>query len=310
MAAKDLYEKDLYKVLGVKKSDDAAAIKKQYRKLARELHPDKTKGDKKLEDRFKEVSEAYETLSDDKKRAEYDEMRDAFSSGRMPRGGFQGGPGAGNVGDFSDIFAGGGSPQDIFSTLFGGGGRAPRRGGDIQTETSISFRDSIFGTEINLKLATAGAAGNTISTRIPAGINDGAKIKLKGRGAPGQAGPGDLLVIIHVIPHPIFTRKGENLHLDLPVTFTEAALGADITVPTLDGEEVTVRLAPGTPNGRTLRVKGRGVKRNHAVGDLMITVEVQVPQRVDGKAKKALEDFAEATKEFDPRAELAQRAKA
>jgi len=237
-------------------------------------------------------------------------MRDAFSSGRIPRGGFQGGPGAGNVGDFSDIFAGASSPQDIFSTLFGGGGRGPRRGGDIQTETSISFRDSIFGTEINLKLATAGAGGSTISTRIPAGINDGAKIKLKGRGAPGQAGPGDLLVIIHVIPHPVFTRKGENLHLTLPVTFTEAALGADISVPTLDGDEVTVRLAPGTPNGRTLRVKGRGVKRNHAVGDLMITVDVQVPQRVDGKAKKALEEFAEATKEFNPRAELSQRAKA
>ncbi|MEI6216042.1 MAG: DnaJ C-terminal domain-containing protein [Actinomycetes bacterium] len=309
MAAKDLYEKDLYSILGVKKSDDATAVKKQYRKLARELHPDKTKGDKKLEDRFKEVSEAYEVLSDDKKRADYDEMRSAFTSGRIPRGGPQNaGPGGFQGGDFADMF-GSGNPQDIFSTLFGGG-RAPRKGGDISTQTSISFRDSVFGTELNLKLAPQGSAPSTITTRVPAGINDGAKIKLKGRGSPGQAGPGDLYVQINVIPHPIFSRKGENLHMVLPVTFTEAALGADIAVPTLDGEEVTVRLAPGTPNGRTLRVKGRGVKKGHATGDLMISVEVQVPQRLEAKAKKALEDFAEATSEYNPREELAQRAQA
>ncbi|MEI6868164.1 MAG: DnaJ C-terminal domain-containing protein [Actinomycetes bacterium] len=309
MAAKDLYEKDLYSILGVKKSDDATAVKKQYRKLARELHPDKTKGDKKLEDRFKEVSEAYEVLSDDKKRAEYDEMRTAFTSGRIPRGGPQNaGPGGFQGGDFADMF-GSGNPQDIFSTLFGGG-RAPRKGGDISTQTSISFRDSVFGTELNLKLAPQGSAPSTITTRVPAGINDGAKIKLKGRGSPGQAGPGDLYVQINVIPHPIFSRKGENLHMVLPVTFTEAALGADIAVPTLDGDEVTVRLAPGTPNGRTLRVKGRGIKKGHATGDLMISVEVQVPQRLEAKAKKALEDFADATSEYNPREELAQRAQA
>jgi len=309
VAAKDLYEKDLYSILGVKKSDDATAVKKQYRKLARELHPDKTKGDKKLEDRFKEVSEAYEVLSDDKKRAEYDEMRTAFTSGRIPRGGPQNaGPGGFQGGDFADMF-GSGNPQDIFSTLFGGG-RAPRKGGDISTQTSISFRDSVFGTELNLKLAPQGSAPSTITTRVPAGINDGAKIKLKGRGSPGQAGPGDLYVQINVIPHPIFSRKGENLHMVLPVTFTEAALGADIAVPTLDGDEVTVRLAPGTPNGRTLRVKGRGIKKGHATGDLMISVEVQVPQRLEAKAKKALEDFADATSEYNPREELAQRAQA
>ena len=205
MAAKDLYEKDLYQILGVQKSDDAAAVKKQYRKLARELHPDKTKGDKKLEDRFKGVSEAYEILSDDKKRAEYDEMRTAFTSGRVPRGGGQAGSGGFQNGDFSDLF-GSGNPQDIFSTLFGSG-RAPRRGGDIATETSISFRDSIFGTELNLKLAPQGSAPSTITTRVPAGINDGAKIKLKGRGSLGQAPPGDLYVHINVIPHPVFTRN-------------------------------------------------------------------------------------------------------
>ena len=220
MAAKDLYEKDLYSILGVKKSDDAAAVKKQYRKLARELHPDKTKGDKKLEEKFKSVSEAYEVLSDDKKRAEYDEMREAFKGGRVPQGG-------GN---------------------FGGG-----------------FQGADFS---------------------------------------------DLFVTVNVVKHPVFSRSELNLLMTLPVTFTEAALGADIKVPTLDGDEVTVRIAPGTPNGRTLRIKSRGVKTARGTGDLLITIEIQVPQRVDGKAREALEAFAKATEEFDPRLDLAQKARA
>ena len=306
MAAKDLYEKDLYKILGVSKNDDAAAIKKAYRKLAKNLHPDKTKGDKKLEDRFKEVSEAYEVLSDDKKRAEYEEMRGAFTSGRMPRGGatqsggFQSGGFQG--GGFEDVF-GGSSQSDIFATLFGGGGRAPRKGQDLQTETTISFRDSIFGREINLRIND-----QSITTRVPAGVKDGAKIKLKGRGASGQAGPGDLFIIIHVTKHPVFTRDENNLLMTLPVTFTEAALGADISVPTLSGEDVTVRLAPGTQNGKVLRVKGRGISKDSHTGDLMITVTVHVPQRLDSKAKHALEEFAEFTKGESPREHLKERA--
>ena len=308
MAAKDLYEKDLYLILGVKKSDDAAAVKKQYRKLARELHPDKTKGDKKLEERFKSVSEAYEVLSDDKKRAEYDEMREAFKGGRIPQGGgnFNGGGFQGT--DFSDLFGSGGS-QDIFGTIFGAG-RGPRRGQDLSATTTISFRDSIYGTELDLKLAPQGGKANAVTTRIPAGINDGAKVKLKGRGGQGPAGPGDLFVTVHVVKHPIFSRSELNLLLTLPVTFSEATLGADIKVPTLDGDEVTVRIAPGTPTGRTLRIKSRGIKTVRGTGDLLITVEIQVPQRVDGKAKEALEAFAEATKEFDPRIDLAQKARA
>jgi len=300
MAAKDLYEKDLYKVLGVSKTDDASAVKKAYRKLAKDLHPDKTKGDKKLEDRFKEVSEAYEVLSDPKKRAEYEEMREAFSSGRM---GGMGGMGGAN---YQDIF-GGGDPNDIFANLFGGGGarRGPRRGQDLQTETTISFRDSIFGREINLRVN-----GNSISARVPAGINDGAKIKLKGRGEMAQGGPGDLYVIVHVTKHPVYTRDGDNLLMTLPVTFTEAALGADIAVPTLSGEEVKVRLAPGTQNGKVLRLKGRGITRNHNTGDMLITVDVNVPQRLDSKAKKALEEFHEATKDESPRKDLAERSRA
>ena len=302
MAAKDLYEKDYYQILGVTKSADGAAIKKQYRKLARELHPDKTKGDKKLEDRFKAVSEAYDILSDDKKRREYDDAREAFKSGRVPPN-MQGGQGF-NGGDFTDMFGPGG---DIFSSLFGGARQ--RHGADLQTEASILFKDAIYGTELNLRLQPQGSAAMNITTRVPAGIKDGAKIKIKGRGAPGAAGPGDLYVTVHVTPHPIFSRKDENIHLTLPVTFAEAALGADIKVPTLDGDEVTVRIAPGTPSGRTLRVKGRGVKKGSQAGDLMITIDVRVPQRVEGAAKKAIEEFADATKDFDPRADLNARAK-
>ncbi len=301
MAAKDLYEKDFYAILGVPKDADATTIKKTYRNLARELHPDKTKGDKKLEDRFKEVSEAYDILGDEKKRAEYDEARSLYESGAFRQGqGF-----SGFSGDFSDLFNGGG---DIFSSLFGGR-RAPRRGQDLQTETTISFKESIFGKEVTLKLSAQGNAPSTITTRIPAGVNDGAKIRIKGRGGPGEAGPGDLYIIVHVTPHPIFGRKGENLTITLPITFTEAALGSDVRVPTIDGDEVTLRIAPGSQNGKTLRIKGRGVKKGVNTGDLLVTLEVQVPQRIDGPARKALEEFQEATKEHDPRAEWISRAK-
>jgi len=186
MAAKDLYEKDYYAILGVDKKADAAEIKKKYRSLARELHPDKTKGDKKLEDRFKEVSEAYEILSDDKKRSEYDQAREAFKSGAFRGGGQQ------FSGDFSDLFGGGG---DVFSQLFGGR-RGPRKGQDVQVEVSISFRDSLFGKEVDLRLAGQGNTPHTITVRIPAGINDGAKVRVKGRGGPGEAGPGDLYVLV------------------------------------------------------------------------------------------------------------------
>ncbi len=306
MAAKDLYEKDFYKVLGVAKNAAADEIKKRYRALARDLHPDKTKGDLAKEEKFKAVSEAYEILSDLKKRAEYDEARSLFARGgfRAPTGGgFQGG-------DFSDLFGGGGNPQDIFANLFGGSGRrAPRKGQDLQTEATITFRESVFGTTLDLRLGTDRGQTQNISARVPTGVHDGTKIRVKGKGAPGEAGPGDLFILLHVKPHPVFGRKGENLTLNLPVTFTEAALGADIKVPTLSGDDVTVRIAPGTPNGRTLRVKGRGVVKGSTTGDLLVTVEVQVPQRVDGKALAALKKFAEETLSEDVRADFTNKAK-
>jgi molecular chaperone DnaJ len=305
MAAKDLYEKDFYKVLGVDKKAAADEIKKKYRALARDLHPDKTKGDAAKEEKFKAVSEAYEILSDAKKRAEYDEARSLFERGgfRAPQGGgFQGG-------DFSDVF-GGGNPQDIFANLFGGAARrGPRKGQDLQTEATITFRESVFGTTLDLRLATDRGQAQNISARVPTGVNDGAKIRVKGKGAQGEAGPGDLFIQLHVKPHPIFSRKGENLTITLPVTFAEAALGADIKVPTMAGDDVTVRIAPGTPSGRTLRVKGRGIVKGSTTGDLLVTVEVQVPQRVDGKALDALKIFAEETASDDVRSDFVSKAK-
>ena len=307
MAAKDLYEKDFYAILGVDKKATADEIKKKYRSLARELHPDKTKGDDALEEKFKAVSEAYDILSDSKKRAEYDEARSLFE-----RGGFRGpmgGRGGSGSGDFSDLF-GGGSPNDIFANLFGGGGvrRGPRKGQDLQTESTITFKESITGTTLGLKIPGDDGRTQTVTARVPAGVNDGAKIRVKGKGAPGEAGPGDLFILLHVKPHPIFSRKAENILLTLPVTFVEATLGADIKVPTLDGEEVTVRLAPGTPNGRTLRVKGRGIKKVSVTGDLLATIEVQVPQKIEAEASEALKKFADATASHDVRLEFRSKA--
>lgn len=294
MAAKDLYEKDYYAILGVEKSADSDAIKKRYRKLARELHPDKTKGDKTLEERFKAVSEAYDILSDDKKRAEYDQARTLFQQGGIPNGGFQGNFSAGGFGDLGDIFG----------NLFGGQ-RGPRRGADMQAQATISFRESIQGTQL-----TFNSPSGPVTTKIPAGVQDGAKIRVRGKGAQGEAGPGDLYITINVASHSVFARKDDNLLLTLPVTFPEAALGADVAVPTLSGEEVTLRLPAGTANGKTLRIKGRGITRKDgSAGDLLVTIEVSVPQRVDGKAKKALESYQEETKGADPRDELRKRAR-
>jgi molecular chaperone DnaJ len=305
MAAKDLYEKDFYKILGIGKSASGDEIKKKYRSLARELHPDKTKGDSALEEKFKAVSEAYDILSDGKKRAEYDQAREMFERGgmRTPHNGqhFQGG-------EFGDMF-GGGNPQDIFANLFGGGGRrGPRKGQDLQTEATITFKEAAFGTTLELRLSADGGPSQNISARVPAGVNDGAKIRVKGKGSMGDAGPGDLFILLHVKPHALFSRKGENIAITVPVSFTEAALGADIKVPTLTGEEVTLRLAPGTSNGRVLRVKGRGIIKGATTGDLLVTVEVQVPAKLEGAALEALQKYAEVVAEKDVRAELKSKA--
>lgn len=306
MSARDMYEKDYYAMLGVTKDSDAAAIKKAYRKLAREFHPDTSKGDKKDESRFKEISEAYEILSDPKSRVEYDEARALYA-----RGGFRN-QNANMGGTFNDVFTGSGDLNDMLSGLFGQRTRGPRRGADLQTEATISFRDSIHGLTLPLRLSVDGGAARTLSARIPPGVSDGSKIRLKGKGGSGERGApdGDLFINIHVTPHPVFGRKGDDLTATVPVTFSEAALGADIEVPTLDDGAVTLRLAPGTASGRTLRVKGKGIAKTHgAHGDLLVTIEVVVPQRLDAKEREALQKFAEVTAHHDAREDFQRKAR-
>jgi molecular chaperone DnaJ len=385
MSARDYVEKDYYAALGVSKDAPAGDIKKAYRKLARKFHPDANGGDARAEERFKEISEAYDVLSDTSKRKEYDEARALFAGGgfRMPPGAGAGGMGgAGGMNfDLGDLFGGrggggGGGFNDILGGLFGGGGRrgggtvGPRRGADVEAEVSLSFTDATEGVTVPLSVSgphvcptcsgsgakpgatprtcprcggsgmtnrnqggfafaepcrecrgrgvlvddpcpTCHGAGQAITTRtirarIPAGVADGQRIRLKGKGEPGEHGgpPGDLFVVVHVGSHQIFGRKGHNLTLTLPVTFAEAALGATVKVPTLEGSPVTVKIPAGTPGGKVLRVRGKGVaKRDGGAGDLLVTVEVVVPKHLSDEAAEALKAFA-ATQTDNPRAHL------
>ena len=341
MASQDWVEKDFYAILGVAKDADDATIKKTYRKLARKFHPDRTAGDTKAEDRFKEIGEAYSVLSDPEQRQQYDQIR------AMTHGGARftaGGPGgAGGFEDmFSGMFGGGGGPnvrfttggrggaqpdlEDLLGGLFGGAGgqggfgggyaggpggygygptRGPRRGQDVEARVTLSFRQAVEGDTVSL----SGPTGQ-VTTRIPAGVKDGQRIKLRGKGHAGDPGgeAGDLLLLVSVTPHPVFGREGDNLTIDLPVTFAEAALGATVTVPTLTGDSVRVRVAPGTPSGRVLRVKSRGVRTSKHTGDLLAKVQVVVPQRLSDAAREAIEALKADEAEIDPRAALAEKA--
>lgn len=304
MASQDWFEKDFYKILGVTKDVSDAELKKVYRKLARQFHPDSNPDNAKSEARFKEISEAYSVLSDKDQRAEYDQMR-AMGSGPRFTGGGQGYPGG-------QGFPGGGAGfEDVFSNLFGGGGGfggfgGPQRGQDMTHRATIDFIDSIKGTTLKLNFDRGGA----VQVKIPAGIQDGQKVKVRGKGSPSPNGgeAGDLLVSVHVKPHPVFVRDGNNLRVSVPVTFVEASLGATIQVPTLGGEPVKLKVAPGTPNGRVLRVKGKGVESSKGTGDLMATVEIAVPSHLSEKAKKKLEEFNELVPQEDPREDLLLRA--
>lgn len=303
MASQDWFEKDFYATLGVPKDADEAAIKKQYRKLARELHPDRNPGDTAAETRFKQVGEAYAVLSDTQQRAEYDQIR---TMGAGPR--FTAGSPGGN-GGFEDIFSslfGGGAGSGGFGNMFGGGRAAPQQGRDLQAATTVSFRQAVKGDTVTLNLA-----GKDTRVRIPAGIKSGQKIRLAGRGQPGvNGGPaGNLVLVVHVEPHPVFTMDGQNLRVTLPLTFAEAALGAEVDVPTLDGDLVKLRVPAGTPVGRVLRVKGRGVDNGKTVGDLLAMVSIAVPNKLSKAARKAVEDFAAATTDADPRYSLYDQAK-
>jgi len=384
MTSADWARKDFYATLGVKKDAGADEIKKAYRRLARENHPDSNPGDTAKHDRFKEVAEAYDVLGDPERRKQYDQMRSMPAGfGGFPGG--AGGAGAGGGFDLNDFLreqgGGGGGLGDLFGGLFGGG-RArgpqpgPRRGADLEAEATVNFTDAVEGATISLRLSSdapcgtcngtggkpgttpkicptcdgagmvaastggaftlnetcprcagrqltydepcptclgsgRGSSSRTIQARIPAGVKDGQRIRLRGKGAAGERGgsPGDLFVTVKVTPHRLFGRSGDNLTLTVPVSFDEAALGADIRVPTLSGPTVTLKIPPGTPNGRTFRVRGKGLagKDGRGVartGDLLVTVEVHVPATLNAEARAAVEAYREATAGSDLRSNL------
>lgn len=383
MSTKDWLEKDYYKVLGVAKDAKPEDIKKAYRKLARENHPDQNPGNSEAEKRFKEVSEANDVLSDTKKRKEYDEARSLFGGGgfRFPRGG--GGAGQAGGPSVDDLFrnATDGGLGDLFGGLFNSGqtrtqrystSRGPRRGSDVEGEVTVDFVDAISGVTVGMQMVSdapceachgtgakagtvphvcatcqgsgmqtstsggvfamtepckdchgrgmvvddpcpvchgsgRGRSTKTMQVRIPAGVTDGQRIRLKGKGGSGENGgaAGDLYVVVHVRPHPVFGRTGDNLTLKVPVTFNEAALGSEIEVPTLGGQPVTLKIPAGTPNGRTFRVRGKGVSRRDGTkGDLLVTVDVVVPESLSPEARQALDSYAQVIGTQNPRAKL------
>jgi molecular chaperone DnaJ len=370
---REWFEKDYYAVLGVPKNASAAEIKKAYRKLAQQHHPDTNAGNEASEERFKEISAAYDVLGDGEKRAAYDRVRDMGASGfggGFP-GGFGGAPGGGayQTVDIGDL-------GDLFGSMFGGtGGRAGRRtqarvrrGADLETDVRLTFDDAMAGVTIPVTLdgpavcttchgsgaapgtspvtcATCGGSGTvavnqgffqmeqtcptcagtgrtietpcptchgtgatrrsrTVRVKIPAGVKDGARIKVPGRGEPGGPGmpAGDLYARVRVAAHPIFGRKGDNLTVDLPLSYPEAALGANVQVPTLNGP-VTLKVPAGTASGKTFRVKGKGAPKRSGHGDLMVTVHVDVPKKLTKREKELLGELRDA-ETASPRAGL------
>jgi molecular chaperone DnaJ len=381
MAQREWVEKDFYKELGVSSDASADEIKRAYRKLARDLHPD-TNAEPSAAERFKAVSEAHSVLSDTAKRKEYDETRRLFAGGG--RGRFNGGNFGGFTGDgaefnLNDLFdaagqTGGANIGDLFGGLFGRGAQPrpsrPRRGNDLETETELSFMEATKGVAMPLRLTSPAPCTNchgsgarpgtspkvcpncngsgvisrnqgafgfsepctecrgsgsiiehpcqecqgtgvttrtrTINVRIPPGVEDGQRIRLAGQGEAGLRGApsGDLYVTVHVKSDKVFGRDGDDLTVTVPVAFHELALGATLSVPTLEGK-VGVRVPKGTSDGRILRVRGRGVpKRSGGHGDLLVTVKVAVPPNLEGEAAEALETYAKAERAsgFDPRA--------
>jgi molecular chaperone DnaJ len=378
-AQREWYEKDYYKVLGVAAEATPKEITKAYRKLARGSHPDTHPGDAASEERFKEISAAYDVLGDETKRTEYDEVRrlgpmggnNPFGGGFSGAGGPGGQPGAYNFNVGSDGLG------DVLGQMFGrgrrGGGASasagPVRGADLEAALTLDFADSVRGLTTTLYLTSdaqcgtcngsgakpgtqpkvcsqcggrgviddnqgyfsfsttcrnCGGAGvvvqdpcptchgsgterraREVQARIPAGVADGQKIRLKGRGAPGRNGgpSGDLIVECHVTPHPLFGRDGTNLTVRVPVTFAEAALGANVDVPTLDGPAVIVKLRPGTQSGTRHRVRGKGIPTTKSTGDLIVSLDVQVPTELTDEQRAAIEAFAAATT-VSPRASL------
>jgi molecular chaperone DnaJ len=318
-AQADWLEKDLYSVLGVAEDSDSAQIKRAYRKLARDLHPDTHPDDPAAAERFKEVTAAYGVIGDEAKRAEYDEFRQAVAGARAwggERGQASRGEGPAWTRFDGRDFAGGdeqawtvfdGSAwstldpdgfEDLFGSVLGDARRAPsrmRRGSDLEAVLHLGFEDAVRGltTEVTVD---GPEASRTFKVRVPAGVEEGQRLRVAGKGSPGINGgpPGDLYAVIRIGSHPVFERRGQDLIVEVPISWPEAVLGTEIQVPTLDGPPVRVRVPAGTPEGRTLRVRGRGVQTAKVEGDLLVRVRLTVPDHLTEEQKAAVEVVAEA----------------
>jgi DnaJ-class molecular chaperone len=320
--------RDPYDILGVPRSADAAAIKSAFRKLAKKLHPDANKSDPKASQRFGELNTAYEILGDEAKRKAFD--RGEIDAEGKPRfqgfEGFRGQPGGGfRSGDFESIFPGGsfrrttgggggfGGFEDILKGMFGAaaGGRrtgfdthvdvedsGPPAGRDVTVPLTISLAEAAKGGTRRVRLPN----GKDVDVKIPVGLVDGQQIRLKGQGLPGPGAVGDALITITIAPHPLFTRDGNNLRLELPVTLYEAVLGAKVRVPTLDGA-VELAIPAGTSSGRTFRLKGKGVPTKGAAGDLLVAVRIVLPEEKDEALSELMKKWRER-KPYDPREDM------
>lgn len=298
MASRDWLDKDFYAVLGVDQDADAATIKKAYRRIARDNHPDQHPDDEAAERRFKEAGEAFRILSDEDKRREYDEIRRLGAQGAFSGGGRGAGfPGGG--GDFSDMF------RMIFEQQgaaqgdpFGFGQRTPRRrkGQDLAGDVRLAFDDALAGVTTTLRIGAAAGTPRDVTVRIPAGVRDGARIRVAGKGGPGQNGgpPGDVIVTVRVADHPVFGRDDDDLTLELPISFAEAALGTKLEVPLPLGGTKRIRIPAGTSSGSTFRIRGAGAPRRRGKpGDLLVTVQVDVPETLSAQQRTLVEQLAE-----------------
>lgn len=307
---------DLYSVLGVAKTAKPADITKAYRKLAKKLHPDLNPGDKAAEEKFKQITAAYDIVGDEEKRGRYDRGEIDASGQERPQqryyreyaGGEEGARYRSTAG-YEDI----GAFSDLFGDLFGerGGGRAgggarhfSMRGHDAQYRLDVGFLDAANGTKTRITLPD----GGTLDVTIPPGVTDGQVLRLKGKGNPGmgEGAPGDALIEIAVRPHPVFKREGDDILIDVPITLDEAVLGGKIEVPTIAGR-VSVTVPPGANTGQTLRLKGRGIKRGAASGDQLVKLSIVMPERIDDELKVFAETWRESHR-YDPRGKLKEQA--
>lgn len=322
---------DYYKILGVERSASSADLQKAYRKLARKYHPDLNPDDNSAKQKFKEIQTAYDVLNDAKKREMYDRYGADFDKINPggPGGGFGGGPGGGQAWsgaggegpgfDFSQMFGGGGGGAGIdLGELFGafgrgggggasaGGGRRSRakpKGDDVESDVHVPFKTMIVGGEIPLRLRRSDGTTEELSVKIPAGIEEGKKIRLRGRGEQGPGGAGDLYVRVHAEAHPYFHRRGDNLHVKLPITLGEAARGGKIDVPTPNGV-VSLRVPAGASSGMKLRIKGHGVAlADKPAGDLFVELQVALPSKYSDDELKAIDEI-EAKHKLEPRKDL------